>query len=261
MSEEPIDRLLGVMARLRDPAQGCPWDREQSFETIAPYTIEEAYEVADAIERDDLAALKEELGDLLFQVVFHARMAEERKLFDFHDVAATLVDKMVRRHPHVFGSETIANADAQTVAWEQHKAAERAKDGGSGALDGVPVNLPALLRAEKIQKRASRVGFDWREPGPALDKVSEEVRELAKEIADSAPAERIAEEVGDLLFACTNVARLAGVDAETALRRATQKFERRFRAVEVLLAERGRTPDQSTLAEMDTLWNEVKAAE
>ena len=171
------------------------------------------------------------------------------------------VDKMIRRHPHVFGDRNIDTAAAQTEAWESHKAAERAKNGGSGALDGVPVNLPALLRAEKIQKRASRVGFDWGEPGPALDKVSEEVRELASELKAAAPAERVAEEIGDLLFACVNVARLANVDAETALRRATQKFERRFRGVEARLAARGRSPAQSTLAEMDALWDEVKAAE
>jgi len=263
----PIERLKAVMARLRDPKDGCPWDIEQNFATIAPYTLEEAYEVADAIERNDMPALKEELGDLLFQVVFHARMAEEAGLFDFDTVAGALADKMVRRHPHVFGSADIKTAGAQTVAWEEYKAAERKAmaDGGTdavSALAGVPSNLPALVRAQKIQKRASRVGFDWGAAAPALDKVEEEIHELRREIRDPAtPAERLEDEIGDLLFATVNVARLAGVDAETALRRATLKFERRFRQVEDRLARHGRTPAESNLAEMDALWTEVKKAE
>ena len=265
----PFARMRDVMARLRDPVRGCPWDREQSFATIAPYTIEEAYEVADAIERDDYVALKDELGDLLFQVFFHARLAEEAGLFAVDDVAASLIDKMVRRHPHVFGDAHVQDVAAQALRWEEHKAVERganSADPRGGALAGVPSNLPALARAQKVQKRASRVGFDWGEAGPALAKVSEEVVELGAELgmgAEPGGAEpgRIEEEMGDLLFACVNVARLAGVDAETALRRATRKFERRFRRVEALLAERGRTPAQSTLAEMDALWNVAKTQE
>lgn len=261
----PIERLKGIMARLRNPEGGCPWDIEQTFATIAPYTIEEAYEVADAIERGDMSALKEELGDLLFQVVYHARMAEEAGLFDFDAVAAALSDKMVRRHPHVFGDAEVRDAEAQTIAWEAHKAAERkakAADKSASVLDDVPANLPALARAQKIQKRASRVGFDWGAAAPALDKVEEEVRELRSELTTSGtPQERIDEEMGDLLFAVVNVGRLAGADAETALRRATLKFERRFRRVEALLAARGKSPEQSTLEEMDALWNEVKAEE
>jgi MazG family protein len=258
----PIERLLAVMAKLRDPNGGCPWDVEQDFATIAPYTIEEAYEVADAIERRDMTGLREELGDLLFQVVFHARMAEEAKLFDFHAVAGELADKMIRRHPHVFGDASIKDAGAQTEAWEAHKAKERAAKGPASALDNVPVNLPALTRAQKLQKRAGRVGFDWKAPLPALDKVEEEVRELRDELtAKTADPARMAEEIGDLLFALVNVARLADVDAETALRHANAKFERRFRRIEALLAERGTTPEKSTLEEMDALWDRAKAEE
>ena len=258
----PIERLLAVMARLRDPKAGCPWDVEQDFKTIAPYTIEEAYEVADAIEREDMAALKEELGDLLFQVVFHARMAEEAGAFDFHQIAAALAEKMIRRHPHVFGAADVRDSAAQTVAWEDQKAAEREAKTGTGALDGVPLNLPALMRAQKLQKRAGRVGFDWNAPLPALDKLAEETAELREELAAGTPeAARIEEEMGDMLFAAVNVARLAGVDAELALRRANAKFERRFAAVEAKLAARGRLPQDSTLAEMDALWDEAKADE
>jgi ATP diphosphatase len=262
----PIERLKTVMARLRSPTEGCPWDVEQSFATIAPYTIEEAYEVADAIERQDMPGLKEELGDLLFQVVFHARMAEEAGLFDFDAVAAELAEKMVRRHPHVFGGAELRTPDEQTHAWEAHKAAERRSrtatvPGRPSVLEGVPVGLPALTRAQKVQKRAARVGFDWAEIAPALDKIVEEAGELGAELAKSASSERLEDEIGDLLFACVNVARLAYVDAETALRRATLKFERRFQQVEARLHARGTTPERSTLAEMDALWNEVKAAE
>lgn len=262
----PIERLKGIMARLRDRQSGCPWDVDQTFATIAPYTIEEAYEVADAIERNDVPALKEELGDLLFQVVFHSRMAEEAGLFALDDVTTALSDKMVRRHPHVFGDADIRDADSQTAAWEEHKAAERKRKAATGrpasVLDDVPANLPALARAQKIQKRASRVGFDWGEAGPALDKVEEEVKELRAELqASDTPQERLDDEIGDLLFAVVNTGRLAGVDAETALRRATLKFERRFRRVEAMLRERGKAPEQSTLEEMDALWDEVKAEE
>ena len=264
---DALDRLLAIMARLRDPEGGCPWDREQDFATIAPYTIEEAYEVADAIARSDMAALKDELGDLLFQVVFHARMAEEAGLFDFADVAAAISDKMVRRHPHVFGDAEIANAAAQTLAWEEHKAKERtAKAVASGAresvLDGVALALPALLRADKIQKRAARIGFDWPEARPVIAKLSEEIGELEAELAVEAGADhnkdRIEDEMGDILFAAANLARKLDIDPETALRRATEKFERRFRRVEVLAAERGIGPDLNPL---DALWREVKSGE
>lgn len=257
----PMARLLAVMARLRHKTEGCPWDVEQNFATIAPYTIEEAYEVADAIEKNDMGALREELGDLLFQVVFHARMAEEAGHFDFEAVATDLSDKMIRRHPHVFGTREIKDSSAQTEAWETLKAHERkAKDAQAGVLDGVPVAFPALLRAQKLQKRASRVGFDWGDAKLALEKVAEEVEELGAELG-SPRQDAIEEEVGDLLFAVVNVGRLAGVDAETALRRANAKFERRFGRIEALLAERGKTPAQSDLAEMDALWNQAKDEE
>jgi nucleoside triphosphate diphosphatase len=255
-----LQRLLAIMARLRDPERGCPWDREQDFASIAPYTIEEAYEVAEAIAENDMAALKDELGDLLFQVVFHSRMAEERGAFAFADVAAAIADKMVRRHPHVFGDSEIADAAAQTVAWEEHKAEERRARGADrphSALDGVGAALPALTRAEKIQKRAARVGFDWPAAAPILDKIEEELGELRAELATGSKA-RIADELGDLLFAVANLARHLAVDPETALRDATRKFERRFRRVEALLAENGRTPAESTLDEMEAEWQRSK---
>jgi len=270
MSTSPptIHDLLDVMARLRDPAGGCPWDVEQDFATIAPYTIEEAYEVADAIRRDDLDALRDELGDLLFQVVFHARIAEERNAFAFADVVAAITDKMIRRHPHVFGDAEVRTEPEQRVAWEAHKAAERenagageGKDSPPSALDGVALSLPALMRAEKLQRRASRVGFDWNDLRPVTDKVHEELDEIASAVASKQPAARLEEEVGDLLFACVNLARHLGVDAETALRRGNEKFERRFQEVEARLAAEGRTADDSTLAEMDALWHEVKQSE
>jgi len=261
----PIDRLLAIMARLRDPNSGCPWDVAQNFASIAPYTVEEAYEVAHAIDRGDMASLREELGDLLFQVVFHAQMAAEAGAFDFQAVATGLSEKMIARHPHVFGAaQQRPDAQAQTRAWETQKAQERAqKTGGTNApsaLDDVPVNLPALARAQKIQRRAGRVGFDWGSPGPALDKVDEEIREVRQALTETAP-DAIAEELGDLLFAVVNVARLAEIDAETALRAATRKFDRRFRAVEATLAATGRRPEHATLAEMDAIWDAVKAAE
>jgi MazG family protein len=261
LPEPAIDRLLSIMARLRDPVSGCPWDREQSFTTIAPYTIEEAYEVADAIGRGDMTALKRELGDLLFQVVFHARMAEERGEFGFTDVAAAIADKMERRHPHVFGDGHVASAAAQTVAWEEHKTAERAEAGVAGALDGVALALPALMRAHKLQSRAARVGFDWGALAPVVAKIREEIDEIEDAVGGGAGPERLEDEVGDLLFAVTNLARHLGLDAEAALRRANAKFERRFRGVERRLAERGKTPGQSDLAEMDALWDAVKFEE
>jgi ATP diphosphatase len=256
-----IDKLLAIMARLRDPKHGCPWDREQDFATIAPYTIEEAYEVGDAIERGDMAALKDELGDLLFQVVFHARMAEEAGLFAFDDVAAAISEKMVRRHPHVFGDAEIATVAAQNEAWEAHKAKERAAQGGDDSvLDGVALAYPALLRAAKIQKRAARIGFDW--PGndtePVFAKLDEEVAELKSELAKGGDAGAIEDELGDILFAVVNIARKVAVEPETALRRATSKFERRFRAVEARAKERGIGSDLDAL---EALWQEVKQEE
>jgi ATP diphosphatase len=258
-----LDRLLAIMARLRDPENGCPWDREQDFATIAPYTIEEAYEVADAIARSDMPGLRDELGDLLFQVVFHARIAEERGLFGFDDVAAAIADKMVRRHPHVFGDAAIASAAAQTEAWEQHKAAERrdrARQSGAAdsILDGVALALPALMRAVKLQRRAARVGFDWPEAEPVFDKLGEEIDELRAELDRGADRLSVEEEVGDILFAVANLARKLDIDPEAALRRATAKFERRFRRVEALAAKRG---DGSDLAVLEALWQEVKRAE
>jgi nucleoside triphosphate diphosphatase len=255
-----LARLLDIMARLRDPTGGCPWDLEQNFATIAPYTIEEAYEVAEAIERGDLGALKEELGDLLLQVVFHARMAEEAGAFAFEDVAAAIADKMLRRHPHVFGEVAVPDASAQTVAWEKQKARERAAKGATSALDGVGVALPALTRAEKIQSRAARVGFDWGAPRPILDKIEEEVAELRAEL-DGAVRERLEDELGDLLFATVNLSRHLKVDPEVSLRKAILKFDRRFRRVEALLEAAGTTPEAAGLDEMERRWQEAKAEE
>jgi ATP diphosphatase len=263
LPKDPLDRLLAVMAWLRDRQHGCPWDIEQNFRTIAPYTIEEAYEVADAIERNDMVALKEELGDLLLQVVYHAQMASEAEAFGFDDVAATIADKMVDRHPHVFGDLKIADADAQTISWEARKAAERAKKNGAkpaGTLDGVARALPALMRAEKIQKRAARVGFDWKTIGPVIDKIEEELGELRRELsAGQTDQDRITDELGDVLFAVANLARHCRVDPEAALRSTNDKFERRFRYVERRLAAQGRKPADATLEEMEALWQEAKA--
>jgi ATP diphosphatase len=259
----PLDRLLAIMAQLRDPERGCPWDRVLDFSTIAPYTIEEAYEVADAIARGDQTALKDELGDLLFQVVFHARMAEEARLFAFEDVAAAIADKMLRRHPHVFGNAEIASAAAQSEAWEEHKAAERqtrARQAGmpESVLDGVALALPALLRAAKIQRRAARIGFDWPDAGPVMEKVLEEIAELTTEIEREAEPAALEEELGDILFAVANLARKLDIDPEEALRRATAKFERRFRRVELLAAEHRIGADLDAL---DALWQRVKRDE
>lgn len=259
--EGGIDRLVEIMARLRTPETGCPWDVEQTFATIAPYTIEEAYEVADAIEREAWDELKGELGDLLFQSVFHARMAEEAGLFSFHDVARQMADKMVARHPHVFGDQQgVTSADDQSENWEAIKAAERAGKEQHGVLDGVAVGLPALLRAYKLQKRAARVGFDWPDIEPVLAKVAEEAREVV-EARDTASHEELTEEVGDLLFVLANVARHLGVEPEAALRAANAKFIRRFEGIEARLEAQGKRPHDSDLAEMDALWNAVKAAE
>jgi len=265
--DDPLQRLLDIMARLRDPETGCVWDVEQTFATIAPHTIEEAYEVADAIERSDMAALREELGDLLLQVVYHARMASEAGHFGFAEVAATIADKMIARHPHVFGDAEVASSAAQTRQWEARKAEERHRkasangEAAPSALDGVILALPALTRAIKIQNRAARVGFDWDGADQVLDKVREEIDEIAREMGRHAPAARLDDEVGDLLFACVNLARKLSIDPEGALRRGTAKFERRFHRVEALLAESGRTPETSDLGEMESLWGRAKAEE
>jgi nucleoside triphosphate diphosphatase len=256
----PLERLRAIMARLRDPVTGCPWDIAQDFATIAPYTIEEAYEVADAIERQAWDELKGELGDLLFQSVFHARMAEEAGLFDLDDVATAIADKMIARHPHVFGDESNAkSADQQVADWESVKAAERAAKAKGGVLDDVALGLPALMRAEKLQKRAARVGFDWPDIAMVIDKIAEEARELAEARA-TLPQDKIAEEMGDLLFVMANLARHLKVDPEDALRRANTKFTRRFAFIEAELAKQGKRPDESDLAEMDALWDSAKRA-
>jgi len=255
-------RLLAIMARLRDPERGCPWDIEQDFDSIAPYTIEEAYEVADAIARRDHDGLCDELGDLLFQVVYHAAMAEEAGRFGFDEVVRGISDKMLRRHPHVFGDESRdKSAEQQTRDWERIKAAERAgRTAAASALDGVTAGLPALTRAVKLQNRAARVGFDWPDAGAVLDKIAEETRELV-EARDAGDAGRLAEEYGDLMFVMANLARHLGIDPEGALRQANAKFTRRFRGIEAALAERGARPEQSSLAEMDALWDEMKRRE
>ncbi len=255
--------LARIMARLRDPDGGCPWDLEQDFSTIAPYTIEEAYEVADAIERSDMAELKDELGDLLFQVMFHSRMAEEQGAFALADVVGAINDKMIRRHPHVFGDHGERSADEQIMAWEVMKAAEREKKAGGAvpsALDGVARALPALLRAEKLQKRAARTGFDWTETPPIFDKLDEEVAEVKAAIASGDP-DAIEDEVGDLLFVAANLARRLFIDPEQALRKANAKFERRFRAMEGMAAEEKVDIASLTLEEQEAYWQRVKRRE
>jgi MazG family protein len=256
---EAARALIALMARLRDPASGCPWDKEQTFATIAPYTVEEAYEVADAIQRTSLPDLREELGDLLFQVVFHARMAEEQGAFDFVDVANALVAKMTARHPHVFGEGDSRTAEEQTHAWEKGKAEERKRKGAAGVLDDVPLALPALMRAEKLTKRAGRIGFDWPSPAPVLDKLQEELAEL-DEARAAGDQDAIAEEMGDVLFVMANLARKLGVDPEDALRKTNAKFERRFRHIEARLRERGHEGVRP-LDELDPLWEEAKRIE
>lgn len=259
--ERPIDRLIAIMARLRDPVAGCAWDLEQSFATIAPYTVEEAYEVADAIERNDLGDLREELGDLLFQVVFHSRMAQEQGAFAFDDVVGAISEKMIRRHPHVFGPEDQRTSAEQTQAWEVIKAQERATKGkNQSLLDDVPVGLPALTRAVKLTARAARVGFDWPDVSFVLDKLREETAELEAEIK-TRDAARMRDELGDILFVCANLARKLDLEPEDALRSTNAKFGRRFQFIERELAARGKTPDQSDLAEMDALWDAAKASE
>ena len=261
-----IQDLLDIMEKLRDPENGCPWDLEQNFKTIAPYTIEEAYEVDEAIRQDDMPALRDELGDLLFQTVFHAQMAQEAGHFSFVDVVQSVSEKMVRRHPHVFGDVAIEDADAQIKSWEKIKAEERAKKAEkqgskSSVLDGVSYGVPSLLRAIKLQNRAARVGFDWPETEQVIDKIQEECAELMHEVQDGADPSKVQEEFGDLLFVISNLSRHLNLDPEQSLRDANAKFERRFRSVEVKLAAKGKSPAQSNLEEMDALWDAVKQDE
>jgi nucleoside triphosphate diphosphatase len=262
-----IARLLEIMAALRTPETGCPWDLEQDFASIAPYTIEEAYEVADAIARGDMTDLKDELGDLMLQVVFHARMAQERSAFDFGDVVQAICQKLLRRHPHVFADARSLTPDAVKGQWDRIKAEEKAERAArhgatpeAGALAGVPLGLPALTRALKLQSKAGKVGFDWNDPRAVLAKIREETEEIAAEIADG-DHERAGAEVGDLLFAVVNLARHLNIDPETALRGTNRKFERRFGFIERALEAGGRRPEQASLAEMDALWDAAKIAE
>jgi MazG family protein len=260
-SPRAIDDLLGMMARLRDPDDGCPWDLEQDFASIAPYTIEEAYEVADAIERADHDALKDELGDLLLQVVFHAQMASEAGLFTFDDVARNVTDKMVSRHPHVFGDTVAASAaDVEGRIWEEQKDKEKASKRLDSILDDVTRGLPAVMRAQKLQKRAARVGFEWPEAVNVLDKLEEEIQELREAIAAS-DQDNIHEEVGDLLFCVVNFGRMLGVDCETALRDINGKFERRFKGIEKTLQAQNISLDDATLEQMEVIWQDIKKAE
>ncbi len=265
-----ISRLLQIMAALRAPVTGCPWDVEQTFATIAPYTIEEAYEVADAIARDDLDDLRDELGDLLLQVVFHARMAEEQKAFDFGDVVEAIAQKLIRRHPHVFGEAAGPTTEEKVKsAWDVIKAQEKAERAArraeqtrseSSLLSSVKSGVPAMTRALELQKKVATVGFDWREAGPVLDKIREETDEIAAVLVGG-DKDKIAEEIGDLIFTAINLARVAGIDPESALRATNAKFMRRFAHVETAIGARGRTLEQSSLEEMDALWTEAKTAE
>lgn len=256
----PVNRLLEVMARLRDPDGGCPWDLEQDFRSIAPYTVEEAFEVADAIERGDLEDLKDELGDLLFQVVFHARLAQEAGAFDFDQVATAIADKLERRHPHVFGDAEVSDSREQTASWEAIKAEERRQVGARSHLDGVSRGLPALRRAVKLQQRAARAGFDWDDPAPVFAKIREELAELEREVT-AANRDRVEDELGDVLFAVANLARLLEVDPGGALRRSNLKFERRFRAMEAEASGRGEVFGELDLDAQEALWETVKARE
>lgn len=256
-NEAPIQTLINVMAALRDPQTGCAWDKEQDFASIAPYTIEEAYEVRAAITSGDPAQIKDELGDLLLQVVFHAQMAQERGWFSFDDVAQVITQKMISRHPHVFGEETTRTTHDHLKAWETQKATERAKLTLNGTLDGVAEALPALMRAQKLSNRAARVKFDWPDAHAVLEKLNEEIDELKAELATAKP-ERLADELGDILFVLANLARKLGLEAETCLEGANYKFIRRFARVEALLAERGKMPQDSTLEQMEHLWAEAK---
>ncbi len=254
-----LAHLADIMALLRDPARGCPWDVEQTFSSVAPHTIEEAYEVLDAIAENDHAALKDELGDLLLQVVFHARIAEESGLFDLSDVVGAICDKLVRRHPHVFGELVVRDSRKQLINWENVKETER--DGAPSALDGVAKALPALLRAAKLQKRAARVGFDWDDPADVFAKIREEIDEVEAEFSAGTPRERLEDEIGDVLFAVANLARKTDIDPESALRRTNEKFERRFRFIEQSIEKQGKAIKETSLDEMEELWQKAKSLE
>lgn len=261
-----INQLLDIMARLRDPEDGCPWDREQTFASILPFTLEEVYEVAEAIDQGDMGELKAELGDLLFQVVFYAQMAKEKGEFDFDEIVEGISSKLINRHPHVFSNADIGSSEAQTAAWEQHKEQERAdkaeEEGRAhSALDNIPVALPGLMRAGKLQRRAARVGFDWPAMEPVLDKIEEEVAELRQALADGGKKEELEHEIGDLMFACVNLARHAKVDPEVAMRGINRRFESRFRRVEALADAQGKVLPDMSLQEMDQLWEQAKAEE
>ena len=259
-----IERLLKIMACLRDPEQGCPWDRQQSLQTIVPHTLEEAYEVAEAIERGRMDELREELGDLLFQVVFYAQLAKESGDFEFKDIVEGIAEKLIRRHPHVFGDARIEDAEAQATAWELHKEKERQAKASKepvSLLDGITRALPALTRAYKLQQRAARVGFDWSVIEAVIARIEEELGEVRLALNEQNDRQHLQDEVGDLLFTCVNLSRFAQIDPETALRRANAKFERRFRFIESALARQGRTPGQASLEEMDRLWEEAKRQE
>jgi nucleoside triphosphate diphosphatase len=260
-SSVSLHHLADIMALLRDPARGCPWDIEQTFATIAPHTIEEAYEVLDAIQANDPASLKDELGDLLLQVVFHARIAEDAALFDLNDVIAAICDKLVRRHPHVFGELVIRDSRNQLVNWENVKETERTESAIPSVLEGVAKALPALLRAVKLQKRAARVGFDWSDPREVLAKIREEIDEVEVELLAGSPRDRLEDEIGDVLFAVANLARKTDIDPESALRRTNEKFERRFRFIEQTIEEQGKSIKESSLDEMEELWQKAKSLE
>lgn len=257
-----LDRLLGIMKTLRDPQGGCPWDREQTYATIAPYTLEETYEVLDAISREDFDALQSELGDLLFQVVFYAQMANEEGRFTFDDVCHSISDKLERRHPHIFGTHSVSGTEAVLVNWEQIKSGERAEKAQQSALDDIPRAMPALMRSDKIQKRCASVGFDWHTLGPVLDKVYEEIDEVMHEVKQAViDQQKLEEEIGDLLFATVNLSRHLGSKAEIALQKANDKFERRFRQVEQIIAASGVEMPDASLEQMEVAWQQVKARE
>ena len=260
--KQHTERLLSIMAQLRDPQTGCPWDKVQTFKTIAPYTLEETYEVLDAIEREDFADLKGELGDLLFQVVFYAQMAKEQSLFDFDDICQAVSDKLERRHPHIFDANNQLSSDEVIEGWEQRKSQERAEKAQFSVLDDIPNSLPALMKAYKIQKRCASVGFDWDTLGPVVGKVHEELEEVMEEATQVVVDERhLEEEIGDLLFATVNLSRHLGYKPEMALQKACQKFETRFRKIEKSLAESGKTTESATLDEMEALWQQIKLQE
>lgn len=258
--------LLEVMARLRDPDNGCPWDKQQTFKSILPYTLEEVYEVADAIDHNDMASLREELGDLLFQIVFYAQMAKEAGEFEFADVAAEIGDKLIKRHPHVFSDAEIESAEAQTQAWEKHKEHERQakaadQNRNPSVLDNVPLAIPGLMRSVKLQRRAARLGFDWPSVEPVLEKIEEELAEVREVLVEGGDADKLTHEIGDLLFACTNLARHVEVDPEVAMRGINHRFESRFRRVEELATQQNQQLSEMSLEEMDKLWDQAKAEE